>query len=310
MAIAVGLGFMDLPFSSADSYWEWVRLCEDGGIDSIWQTDRLISEEPFLECVTTMAAIAGATKRIKFGMNVVSVGLRDPLLLAKQCATIDMLSNGRLLPGFGIGNSKAPDWSATNTSTVGRGLRTNEALEIIHRLWKENSINYDGKFFQYKSANISPKPVQKNLPMWLGGSSKAAILRTAQYGTGWQAGLETPDEVAPIIKAIKLALKETSRKIEYDHYGAMFSYHFGSRENIAVKKASSFFKNLGRDPNSNIVVGGMPEILQKINEFIAAGISKFILNPIGNGDKEVLIQTEKLISKLLPEIKNLNKNIP
>ena len=104
MTIAVGLGVMDFPFSSADAYWRWVAMCEDGGVDSVWQTDRLVSEKPFLECMSAMAALAGATKRLKFGMNVVSLGLRDPLLLAKQCATIDMLSNGRLLPGFGIGS--------------------------------------------------------------------------------------------------------------------------------------------------------------------------------------------------------------
>ena len=78
----------------ADAYWRWVAMCEDGGVDSVWQTDRLVSEKPFLERMSAMAALAGATKRLKFGMNVVSVGLRDPLLLAKQCATIDMLSNG------------------------------------------------------------------------------------------------------------------------------------------------------------------------------------------------------------------------
>ena len=78
-------------------------MCEEGGVDSIWQTDTLVSKEPMLECMTTMAALAGATKKLKFGMNVASVALRDPLVLAKQCATIDVLSNGRILPAFGIG---------------------------------------------------------------------------------------------------------------------------------------------------------------------------------------------------------------
>ena len=104
MSIAVGLGLMDFPFSGAKAFWRWVALCEEGGIDSLWQTDRMVSREPILEVMSTMAALAGATKTIKFGMNVASVGLRDPLLLAKQCATIDVLSDGRLLPAFGIGN--------------------------------------------------------------------------------------------------------------------------------------------------------------------------------------------------------------
>jgi alkanesulfonate monooxygenase SsuD/methylene tetrahydromethanopterin reductase-like flavin-dependent oxidoreductase (luciferase family) len=71
-------------------------MSEAGGVDSIWQTDRIVSRQPFLESMTTMAALAGRTRRMRFGMNVVSLTFRDPVLLAKQCATIDVLSDGRL----------------------------------------------------------------------------------------------------------------------------------------------------------------------------------------------------------------------
>ncbi|HUB47447.1 MAG TPA: LLM class flavin-dependent oxidoreductase, partial [Acetobacteraceae bacterium] len=98
-SIAVGLGIMEFPFDTATGFWRWVDLCEAGGVDSLWQTDRLISRAPILECMSALAAIAGRTRRIKFGVNVVSVAMREPVLLAKQCATIDMLSGGRLLPG-------------------------------------------------------------------------------------------------------------------------------------------------------------------------------------------------------------------
>ena len=84
MGVAIGLGIADFPFSEAAAYWRWVDLCEEGGVDSLWQTDRLVSPKPILEVMSVMAALAGATKRIKFGMNVASVGLRDPLLLARQ----------------------------------------------------------------------------------------------------------------------------------------------------------------------------------------------------------------------------------
>ncbi len=99
-SIAVGVGIMEYPFDTADGFWRWVDLCEQGGIDSIWQTDRLVSRVPILECMTTLAAVAGRTRRIKFGVNVVSVAMREPVLLAKQCATIDVLSNGRSAAGL------------------------------------------------------------------------------------------------------------------------------------------------------------------------------------------------------------------
>ncbi len=128
------MGLADFPFADVDGFWRWVEVCEVGGVDSIWQTDRLVSGAPILECMSVMAALAGATKRIKFGMNVVSVGMRDPLLLAKQCATIDVLSRGRLLPAFGIGNIRSPIWQAAGLDTKGRGARTDEGLELISRL--------------------------------------------------------------------------------------------------------------------------------------------------------------------------------
>src|SRR5512144_3402461 len=108
MAVRVGLGLANFPFSAPAAFWRWVEQCEAGGVDSLWQTDRLISSVPQLEPLAVMAALAGATDRLKFGMNVAVVSFRDPLVLAKECATIDFLSGGHLLPAFGVGPSIAP----------------------------------------------------------------------------------------------------------------------------------------------------------------------------------------------------------
>src|SRR5665213_1150270 len=104
--VAVGMGIMEFPFSGAAAYWRWVDMLEAGGVDSLWQTDRLVSPTPFLECMSVMAALAGRTRRLKFGVNVLSLAMRDAVLVARQCATIDFLSDGRLLPAFGIGSSR------------------------------------------------------------------------------------------------------------------------------------------------------------------------------------------------------------
>jgi alkanesulfonate monooxygenase SsuD/methylene tetrahydromethanopterin reductase-like flavin-dependent oxidoreductase (luciferase family) len=84
MSVAIGLGLAGFPFSGAAAYWLWVDLCDAGGADSPWQTNRLVSREPILECMTVMAALAGRTRRIKFGMNVLSMALRDPVLVPKR----------------------------------------------------------------------------------------------------------------------------------------------------------------------------------------------------------------------------------
>jgi alkanesulfonate monooxygenase SsuD/methylene tetrahydromethanopterin reductase-like flavin-dependent oxidoreductase (luciferase family) len=123
MGVGIGLGCAEFPFSRAAAYWRWIDMCEAGGVDSIWQTDRIVGHQPFLESMTTMAALAGRTRRMRFGMNVVALAFRDPVLLAKQCATIDMLSDGRLLPAFGIGSPLAPEWEALGMDSEGRHHR-------------------------------------------------------------------------------------------------------------------------------------------------------------------------------------------
>ncbi len=191
-SIAAGVGLAEFPFDGAAGFWRFVDLCEAGGVDSLWQTDRIVSRAPILECMTALAAVAGRTRRIKFGVNVLSLAMRDPVLVAKQCATLDVLSDGRLLPGFGIGSPVAPEWAALHLDTRTRGARTDEALEVIRRLWSEERVDFEGRYFRLTGASIAPHPVQPDLPMWIGGSSEAAIRRTARFGTGWQAGPETP----------------------------------------------------------------------------------------------------------------------
>ncbi|MCZ6729117.1 MAG: LLM class flavin-dependent oxidoreductase [SAR324 cluster bacterium] len=300
-SIAVGLGLMEFPFSGAESYWRWIDLCESGGIDSMWQTDRVISREPILECLTTMAALAGRTRRLKFGFNVVSMALRDPVLLAKQCATVDVLSEGRLLPGFGIGSPLAPEWKVLHQDTGSRGRKTDEGLEIVRRLWSEDSVDFEGAHFHLTGASISPKPVQPDFPMWIGGSSDAAIRRTARFGTGWQAGRETPEEVAPVIASIQAAVAAEGRTIDEDHYGAAFPFRFGRVDDPGVERMmEAYRKRTGQDPMRQFVIGDATTIMGRLTEFVDAGASKFILRPAARDDEDMFVQTRRLIEEVLP----------
>jgi probable F420-dependent oxidoreductase len=302
-SIAVGLGIMEFPFETAEGFWRWVDLCEAGGVDSLWQTDRLVSRAPILESLTALAAIAGRTRRIKFGVNVISVAMREPVLLAKQCATIDMLSGGRLLPGFGIGSPRGPEWGAMHLDPATRGRRTDEALEIVARLWAGETLDYAGRHFRLTAAQIAPLPAQPELPMWIGGSSAAAVRRTARYGTGWQAGSEPPAEVARTIAAIRAALAETGRRIDDDHYGAAFAFRFGSWDDAAMDRVAAAYRaRTGRDAREAFAVGDAGTILGRIAEYVEAGASKFILRPAAQGDAETLAQTRMLIEQVLPVV--------
>jgi probable F420-dependent oxidoreductase len=301
VSVAVGLGLMDFPFAGGADYWRWVDLCEAGGVDSIWQTDRLVSRQPILECMAAMAALAGRTRRLRFGMNVVSLALRDPFLLAKQCATIDVLSEGRLLPAFGIGSPLGPEWKALDIDTKTRGKRTDEALEIISRLWREESVDFAGTHYRLTNASISPKPVQPDLPMWIGGGSEAAIRRTARYGTGWQGGGEAPEEAGRIVAAIRQAAEAAGRPIDEDHYGAGVPFYFGSKSDRGVAEMmTAYNKRTGRDPERIFAIGDEQTVLDRVGEYVKVGISKFILRPVGVDGEGVLAQTRRLIETLLP----------
>ena len=171
------------------------------------------------------------------------------MLLAKQCATIDVLSEGRLLPAFGIGSPRAPEWAAMHIDTKTRGRRTDEALEIIGRLWREESVDFAGEHFRLTGASISPKPAQPDLPMWIGGGSEAAVRRTARLGTGWLGGPEMPDEAGRIVAAIRAELEKTGRSIDDDHYGASFPFHFGQAADPMIERPmQTYEKRTGRDP--------------------------------------------------------------
>ncbi|MFV0298015.1 MAG: LLM class flavin-dependent oxidoreductase [Hyphomicrobiaceae bacterium] len=303
MAVAVGIGLMEYPFETTKAYWRWVDMCEAGGVDSFWQTDRVVSREPILECMTAIAAVAGRTKRLKFGMNVISLALRDPVLIAKQCATIDVLSEGRLLPAFGVGSPMAPEWKALGIDTKGRGGKTDEGLEIIKRLWREERVDFEGRHYKLSGASISPRPVQADIPMWIGGSSQAAIERTARVGTGWQAGPETPEQAGEVVKAIKAALPKYNRTIDADHYGAGFPFYFGKPDAPVLDKVmASYKKRTGREPLNYFAVGDKDDLVQRIAEYVTNGVEKFVIRPVGRGDDAMLHQTQRLIDEVLPEV--------
>ena len=302
-SVAVGLGLMAFPFENARGYWRWVDLCEAGDVDSLWQTDRLVSREPMLECMTAMAALAGRTERLKFGMNVVSLAMRDPVLVAKQCATIDVLSQGRLLPAFGVGSPIAPEWQALSLGTTSRGRKTDESLEILRRLWREDEVHFTGAHYRLVGASISPKPVQTELPMWIGGSSAAAIRRVARFGTGWQAGPETPAEVAPLIAAIRAAASAAGRTIDEGHYGAGFPYRLGRRDDPQLMRPMAAYRErTGHDPFDYFAIGDAAAIIERIAAYIEAGVSKFILRPVAEGTDDMLAQTKRLLEEVLPEV--------
>ncbi|MBM3139277.1 MAG: TIGR03619 family F420-dependent LLM class oxidoreductase [Chloroflexi bacterium] len=304
MSASIGLGIAQYPFSRTKGFWRWIEQCERGDVDSIWQTDRLVSSQPMLEPMSLMAALAGGTERLQFGMNVVVLPLRDPLLLAKQCATIDFLSDGRLIPAFGVGGDAIPEWAAVGRSKAHRGGIADEMIAIMTRLWEGEEVTFAGEHFRYTRARIAPLPVRRPMPLWIGGSSRAAIRRTARLGTGWLSGIASPARVGPVVAAIREEAERAGRAIEPDHYGAGFPFRFGSWHEPFVEQAARGMARFPEvdDPRDYLAVGDARTILDRLDDYRRAGVSKFVLRPLAASEDDVFAQTQRLIEEVIPAV--------
>ena len=307
MSVRVGLGIASSPFATPKGFFRWAELCESQGVDSLWQTDRLVSADPYLEPMSTMAALAGSTERIKFGMNAVVAPLRDPLVLAKQCATIDYLSGGRLLPMFGVGYPAAAEWRATGREAKGRGERADELFALLRQLWSGGPVTFSGRYFQYRDAQIAPLPLQRPLPLWIGGQSRAAIRRTARCGDGWIGGIATPEQVGQVIAAIRAELEHRGRHIDDDHYGASLVCRIGHPDDREVADFPLLRRpGVGSDVDFRplLCVGSAGDLIERIDAYRRAGASKFVLLPIAGGEADFFDQTERLIGEVIPAVED------
>jgi len=303
--LRVGLGTSSLPFESGRAYFRWAELCEARGVDSLWQSDRLVSRDPYLEPLSALATLAGITRRLKFGMNAVVAPLRDPLVLAKQCATIDVLSGGRLLPMFGVGDARAAEWLASGRDPAERGARADEVLELLQRLWSEDSVSFSGRFYRYHEASVRPQPLQQPMPLWIGGTSAAAIRRTARLGTGWIGGIASPEEVGATIAAIRKESEALGRRIDDDHFGASLAFRIGSPGDPALSRFPLLRRAeaaSGRDLRPLVCVGTARELVQRIEAYRRAGASKFVLFPIAEGEADFFDQTLRVVEEVIPAV--------
>src|SRR5260370_11051069 len=201
MDVKFRIGVMPGPWAAgpegADLFWKLLDLCERTEIDSVWFSDRLSSPLPVLEPITTMAAVAARTRRLKFGPSVLIAPFRAPVLAARQLAMLDYLSGGRVLPAVGIGVEQEREFRAAGVPVTERGRRTDAAIRIMRRCWSEDEVSFDGEFWKLERVTVLPRPVQRPLPLGIGGHSEAAMRRAGRLGDGWIPSFIPPDGFRP-----------------------------------------------------------------------------------------------------------------
>ena len=176
--------FTDLP--------AYARRVEELGFDSIWVTENISSGAPALECFTALSFMAAHTSKLMLGPSVMLLPVRNPILVAQTVASLDILSGGRAVLGVGVGEV-TPDLAAHGVDFRERASRSNEALEIIKRLWTEDSVTFHGKHFDMDDYQLIPRPVQKPHPrIHVGGGAATVVRRAGRFADSLIPVSKTP----------------------------------------------------------------------------------------------------------------------
>jgi probable F420-dependent oxidoreductase len=279
--VRVGLGLSTFSLAGWDheTFWSIVDACESGGWDSIWFSERITYDAP--DPLVAMAAVAGRTRRLKFGPSVMVLPGRNPVLLAKQLATLDVVSHGRLVVAFGLGVDGRSDREIFGVPREEAAGRTDEAVELIRLVWTQERVSFEGRFYRVSDVAVGPKPPQKPAPdVWFGGISKPALRRVARLGDGWLPSFIAVDEYAGMAGSIRSLATEAGRAIDDEHFGALIPYlpdGAGDPEQVLSVVAA---RRPGVDPRELVVLGGTAELRSHLERFIEHGASKFVVTPI------------------------------
>ncbi|THJ75279.1 TIGR03854 family LLM class F420-dependent oxidoreductase [Candidatus Frankia alpina] len=254
-------------------------------VDSLWLSEHLST--PAVDPLVGMAFALGRTSQLKVGTGVAVLPGRNPVLLAKQLSSLALLAPRRVLLVLGLGPARLEDRSAfplpeargetRPAGTVGRrGAVFDEALEVLRRLLREPQVTFHGEFFDFTEISIGELPTRP-LEIWLGGSTPAALRRIGRFGDGWLAtGVDSPERVAAGIAEIQRNAAAAGRRIDDDHFGLSLRVAFEPPPAEAVEALRRRFPD--SDPALVLPVG-WATTRKLIGEYIAVGVSKFVIHP-------------------------------
>lgn len=269
---------------------QYARRAEELGFDILGCGEHVMFHGPTGNTYISLAVAAGATQRIQLLSSIVLLPLYPAALAAKLGAALDVASNGRYHFGVGVGGEFPKEFEACGVPVKERGARTNEALEVITRLWTEEKVTFHGRFTTLNEVTISPAPVRKpHPPIWVAGRRESAMRRAARYANGWLPYMYTPEQLHNSINSIQEYAKEYGRDVSNFTPGVfVFTtvHHDGDKaralcaEKLGRQYAQDFTKLVSR-----YALAGTPEDCQKrLKEYIDAGARMVILPAAGPED--------------------------
>jgi probable F420-dependent oxidoreductase len=271
--IGVGAGAAGAS-GSRERFTELIDAMETHGFDSLWVSERAGGALP--DPMVALSYAAGRTTKLKLGTSVQVLPGRNPVLLAKAWASLDLLSNGRALPAFGLGVVDPIEQQAFGVSRAERSARFDEALLVMRRLWSEDAVDHHGEHYHYDGVSIGVRPTRGTLDVWLGGRSPGELRRVGRVSDGWLPSFCTPEQVAEGRDIVDKAAAAAGRTIDPEHFGALVTY---ARTAIPESYARARMERTGIDATTVIPIG-LDALRTRLEEFVAVGFSKFVVAPL------------------------------
>ncbi len=274
------------------------REIEEAGYHSVWIGDSVVAK-PRYEALTLLSALGAATERVKIGVTVLLPALRHPIHLAHQTATIDQVSDGRLILAFGAGGAYergsvySNEWDAIGVPAEERGRRMDETIDILRKLWKEDGVTHRGKYFQFENVTLEPKPVRPGgIPIWtvcghgLRPLVPVQVRRVVERADGWMTAVAFPEDCVETGRVLAAAAKEAGRDPSALHAACTLRVNINSNKERAREEYEShlleYYRNMKfwKEVNGHHIWGPYGDaeyIRERIQAFIDAGIQTFAI---------------------------------
>ena len=274
---------------------EEIRAVETLGYDSFWTGEHIVYHRPILEAVTVLTHAAALTSRIKIGPATLILPLRHPTMIAKQFASLDVLSQGRVRLTIGVGGDYPREFEACHIPMSERGQRATEAIEIMRKYWSGERFDYDGRIFKLHGVDMLPRPANPSgtIPIWVSGRQDGPMRRAAALGDGWHPYMYTADRCRDSFFKVKAFAAEAGRTLPRDYVFACFIYlsmYDDEKEARAygVKEMTyRYDQDFSELVDKYCAYGPPGRIIEYLARYIEAGANYLILAPIMPPDKRI-----------------------
>jgi probable F420-dependent oxidoreductase len=288
-----------------------VRLVDDCGYDSLWVGDHIAFAVAILDPLLQLAQAAVISRRLKLGSNVYLVPLRHPVPIAKQAATLDHLSEGRLIFGVGIGGEFPKEFEACGVPLGERGARLTAAIPLLRQLWSGEPVSYGGRYFgAFSEVSMQPPSRQPGRPpIWVGGRADAALARAGSLADGWISYVVTPETYRAGLEKIAAAAESAGRKIEHFGTGHLLFARLDETYDKALDAAAATLSNryamdFRRAAERYAALGRPEQVAARIRAFHEAGVRHLVLDLVGPYEERPK-QIENFAREVLPLLAGL-----